>query len=176
MFQYRASFGVVTVVLLKIWLFWDVTLHCVVSSSQCFKGAQHLHVQGQAVQELDSLTLNMKVLQPFKTPWTTHSNNVRLQNSRVFSHELRRVLAAVHFVEDYWCAGPCPVSSMPSIPQHFADCTHFCLQLKLWEGQWIQWLKLPHPLWQVSVHPQAKLCVKWKISSGYYMVCMLVLM
>lgn len=158
MFQYHAIFGVVTVMLLKIWLFWDVTLRCGVSSSWCFKGAQHVHVQGQVVHELDSLTQNMKVLQPFKTPWTTHSNNVRLQKSGVFGHKLR-ILAAVHFVEDYWFAGPCSLSSMPSITQHFADYTRFCLQLKLWEGQWIQW--------QVSVHSQAKLCVKWKIISGY---------
>ena len=76
-----------------------LTLHCGVSSSRCFKGAQHLHVQGQAVQELGSLTLNMQVLHLFRTLWTTHSNNVRLQKSGAFGHELRRILAALHFVE-----------------------------------------------------------------------------
>jgi hypothetical protein len=86
------------------------------------------------------------------------------------------ILAAVHYVEDYWFAGPCPVSSMASRTQHFADCPGCCLELKLGEGQWIQWLKLTHPIWQVTVLPQAQLCVKLKISSGYYIVCMLVLM
>ena len=99
MFQYHTSFEVVTVVLLKISLSWDVTLHCEDSSSRCFKGAQHLQVQGQAVQELDSLTLNMQVLQPFRTLCSTHSNKVTLQKSGVFGHELRRILAAVLFVE-----------------------------------------------------------------------------
>ena len=67
MFQYHTCFGVVTVVLLKILLFWDVTLHCGVSCSRCFKGAQHLHFQSQAVQELEIMTLKKQVLQPFRT-------------------------------------------------------------------------------------------------------------
>jgi hypothetical protein len=39
--------------------------------------------------------------------------SLKLKKSGVFGHELRRILAAGHFVEDYWFAGPCPVSSMP---------------------------------------------------------------
>jgi hypothetical protein len=91
-------------------------MYCGVSSSRCFKGAQHLHVQGQAVQELelDSEHEGSTTLQ------NTVNYSLKLQKSGVFGHELRRILAAVHFVEDYWFAGPC----MPK----YAKAKHSTLQ------------------------------------------------
>ena len=41
-----------TAVLVKIQVFWDVTLFCWVSGSGCFEGLQFLHLQDPAVQEL----------------------------------------------------------------------------------------------------------------------------
>jgi hypothetical protein len=41
-----------TAVLLKLQVFWNVTLCCWVSGSGCFEDVKFLHLQGLAVQEL----------------------------------------------------------------------------------------------------------------------------
>jgi hypothetical protein len=59
---------VLTVVLLKIWVFWDVTVCHWASNSWCLEEPWCLHLQGQAVQ----VSLKMEALQSFKTSITTH--------------------------------------------------------------------------------------------------------
>lgn len=55
-----------TGVLLRIHIFWGVTLWCWMSSSHHFKGWSHLHRQRQTVQLVfDCLTLKKKLLWPF---------------------------------------------------------------------------------------------------------------
>ena len=67
-------FEVLTAVLPKIQIFWDVML-CWMSGSKCFEG---LYLWVQAVERiLHSLTMTMNVLPSFKTSGNTHSMTQR---------------------------------------------------------------------------------------------------
>jgi hypothetical protein len=100
---------VLTVVLLRIPIFWDVTLCCSGYNSPCFAGSQCLHLQGQAYLFLDCLTsrrrhydpANRREVQPQRHRVTSQITS----NSSLILREFPSLCARSIAIRNVWAGG-----------------------------------------------------------------------
>jgi hypothetical protein len=123
-----------TGMMLRIHIFWGVTVWCWMSNSHHFEGSCHLHRQWQTVQlVLDCLTLKMKLL------WSSEIVENTMQWHSATS-QLETWTSMFHYKEMSWQMNNSlrknlyqNITQLPGVFAHFTQKTHITMWFsKIW--------------------------------------------